>query len=95
MVKELTFWAAELNLSLVITVRNLEPQFHLKSHWASFCVVCKTRMMRWENKNEIIEKNQKESNKKKIKVILKNTLLELGGSMWTGDCNTSISICNN
>lgn len=32
MVKELTFWAAELNLSLVITVRNLEPQFHLKSH---------------------------------------------------------------
>lgn len=80
MVKESTFWAAELNLSLVITVRNLRPQFHLKSHGASFCVVCKTRMMRWENKNEIIEKNQKESNKKKIKVILKNTLLELGGS---------------
>lgn len=80
MVKESTFWAAELSLSLVIMVRNLRPQFHLKSHGASFCVVCKTRMMRWENKNEIIEKNQKESNKKKIKVILKNTLLELGGS---------------
>lgn len=28
----------------------------------------------------MIEKNQKESNKKKIKVILKNTLLELRGS---------------
>lgn len=63
-------------------MRNLESQFHLKSHEASSCVVCKNldNEMKKQERNYRKKKNQEEKIKEKIKVILKIFLLESCGS---------------